>query len=153
MTVTTTPDPNQSKDTGAFAPFEWLLAMRYLRPKSREGLISVIAMISFLGIMVGVATLIAVLGVMNGFREELYTRLLGINGHVEVYRLGGDFKDYAAVMARLKTVPSVRSVAPCRAAPNSMLRPSKVSIPRNPSSSAPVWLNPWKSALVAQCKF
>jgi lipoprotein-releasing system permease protein len=109
---TTTTASKPVIDTAPLAPFEWLLASRYLRPKRKDGLISIIAIIAFLGIMVGVATLIAVLGVMNGFREELYARLLGINGHVEIFRFGGDFKDVDATIARLLAVPSVRSVVP-----------------------------------------
>lgn len=64
-----------------FQPFEWLLAGRYLKPSKREGLVSVIAGLSFLGIMLGVATLIIVMAVMNGFRAELQSRILGLNGH------------------------------------------------------------------------
>jgi lipoprotein-releasing system permease protein len=99
-------------NTAPFAPFEILLATRYLRPKAKDGIISVIAVISFLGIMLGVATLITVLGIMNGFREELYSRLLGLNGHVIVSKLGGGFTDFEETMARLKTVPAVASVSP-----------------------------------------
>ena len=60
--------------THPFAPFEWMLSLRYLRARRKEGFISVIAGFSFLGIMLGVATLIIVMAVMNGFRQELLTR-------------------------------------------------------------------------------
>ena len=63
--------------TRAFAPFEWMLALRYLRARRAEGFISVIAGFSFLGIMLGVATLIIVMAVMNGFRAELFKKILG----------------------------------------------------------------------------
>ena len=66
--------------TRPFAPFEWMLAARYLRARRKEGFISVIAGFSFLGIMLGVATLIIVLSVMNGFRSELFDKILGLNG-------------------------------------------------------------------------
>ena len=62
--------------TRAFAPFEWLVALRYLRPRRKEGFISVIALFSFIGIMLGVATLIVVMAVMNGFRQELFNKML-----------------------------------------------------------------------------
>lgn len=67
-----------------FAAFEWMLALRYLRARRQEGFISVIAVFSFLGIMLGVATLIIVMSVMNGFRAELLGRILGLNGHIMV---------------------------------------------------------------------
>ena len=65
--------------THPFAPFEWMLSLRYLRARRKEGFISVIAGFSFLGIMLGVATLIIVMAVMNGFRKELLDKILGLN--------------------------------------------------------------------------
>ena len=73
--------------TAPFAPFEWLLSGRYLRARRKEGFISVIAGFSFLGIMLGVATLIIVMAVMNGFRKELLDKILGLNGHLLVQPL------------------------------------------------------------------
>ncbi len=85
-------------DTRPFAPFEWMLALRYLRARRKEGFISVIAGFSFLGILLGVATLIIVMAVMNGFRKELFNKILGLDGHVVVYKIGTDeFPDYDAV--------------------------------------------------------
>ena len=78
-------------DTKPFSPFEWLLAGRYLRARRKEGFISVIAGFSFLGIMLGVATLIIVMAVMNGFRKDLFSKILGLNGHVIVYKIGEPF--------------------------------------------------------------
>ena len=72
---------------GPFAPFEWMLSLRYLRARRQEGFISVIAGFSFLGIMLGVATLIIVMAVMNGFRKELLDKILGLNGHLLVQPL------------------------------------------------------------------
>ena len=66
--------------TRPFSPFEWMLSLRYLRARRKEGFISVIAGFSFLGIMLGVATLIIVMAVMNGFRKELLDKILGLNG-------------------------------------------------------------------------
>ncbi|WP_333793625.1 lipoprotein-releasing ABC transporter permease subunit [Hyphomicrobium sp.] len=81
-------------DTKPFSPFEWLLASRYLRARRKEGFVSVIAAVSFLGIMLGVATLIIVMAVMNGFRKDLFSKILGLNGHVVVYKVGAPFDDY-----------------------------------------------------------
>ncbi|MBN9267173.1 MAG: lipoprotein-releasing ABC transporter permease subunit [Hyphomicrobium sp.] len=99
-------------DTRPFAPFEWLLARRYLRARRKEGFISVIAGFSFIGIMLGVATLIIVMAVMNGFRSELIQKILGVNGHVIVYRVADPFTDYDEATARLSQVPGVRAVLP-----------------------------------------
>ena len=86
-----------SVDTKPFAPFEWLLASRYLRARRKEGFISVTAVVSFLGIMLGVATLIIVMAVMNGFRKDLFAKILGLNGHVVVYKIGQPFEDYLSM--------------------------------------------------------
>ena len=101
-----------SGDTLPFSPFEWLLASRYLRPRRKEGFISVIAIFSFLGIMLGVATLIIVMAVMNGFRAELYEKILGINGHMIVTKNAPRFEDYEEVARRLQEVPNVQAVMP-----------------------------------------
>jgi lipoprotein-releasing system permease protein len=108
----TTTSGAASVDTRPFAPFEWLLARRYLRARRKEGFISVIAGFSFLGIMLGVATLIIVMAVMNGFRSELIQKILGVNGHVIVYRVAEPFTDYDEAAARLSQVPGVRAVQP-----------------------------------------
>ncbi len=99
-------------DTKPFARFEWVLALRYLRSRRREGFISVIAGFSFLGIVLGVATLIIVMAVMNGFRKELFNKILGLDGHVLVYKIGGDFGGYDDAAKRLGAVPGVRHVLP-----------------------------------------
>ncbi len=101
-----------STDTRPFAPFEWMLARRYLRARRKEGFISVIAGFSFIGIMLGVATLIIVMAVMNGFRNELFQKILGINGHVIVHKIQAPLEDYEAVARRLAAVPGVRSALP-----------------------------------------
>ncbi len=97
--------------TAPFAPFEWLLAMRYLRARRSEGFISVIAGFSFLGIMLGVATLIIVMAVMNGFRKELVGKILGLNGHVIINRTI-PFTDYADLAQQIRGVTGVRTVIP-----------------------------------------
>ena len=98
--------------TAPFSPFEWLLAGRYLRARRKEGFISVIAGFSFLGIMLGVATLIIVMAVMNGFRHELFQKIMGLNGHVIVSKIGEPFTDYAEVAQRVAAVPGVKSALP-----------------------------------------
>ena len=89
-----------------------MLASRYLRARRKEGFISVIAGFSFIGIMLGVATLIIVMSVMNGFRKELFDKILGLNGHVLVRPLARDFTDFAEVAQRLRAVPQVRHAFP-----------------------------------------
>lgn len=95
-----------------FAPFEWLLALRYLRARRAEGFVSVIAGFSFLGIMLGVATLIVVMSVMNGFHKELLDKIVGINGHVFVQAADTPLTDYAAVVDRLSKVKGVKLALP-----------------------------------------
>lgn len=103
---------SETISTRAFAAFEWMLAMRYLRARRKEGFISVIAGFSFVGIMLGVATLIIVLSVMNGFRNELFDKILGLNGHVVIHAMNGRFTDYEDVAARLRKVSGVQRVLP-----------------------------------------
>jgi len=95
-----------------FSSFEWLMALRYLRARRQEGFISVIALFSLLGIMIGVATLIIVPAVMNGFRAELLDRILGVNGHILVQAPTGPLANYDDLMARLKSVDGVVQIAP-----------------------------------------
>ena len=98
--------------TRPFAPFEWMLSLRYLRSRRREGFISVIAGFSFLGIMLGVATLIIVMAVMNGFRKELLDKILGLNGHLLVQPLETPLTDWDAVAQRISAVGGIRLAAP-----------------------------------------
>lgn len=97
-----------------FSPVERLIALRYLRSRRREGFISVISWFSLLGIALGVATLIIVMAVMNGFRAELFSRVLGLNGHLNVYAQRGyitKFDELKDVLGKasgvLSTVPLV----------------------------------------------
>src|SRR5215208_4579906 len=77
-----------------FNPFERMVAFRYLRARRAEGFVSVIAIFSLLGIALGVATLIIVMSVMNGFRADLVNRILGLNGHLAVYGEGARLTDF-----------------------------------------------------------
>jgi lipoprotein-releasing system permease protein len=103
-----------SEPTGThpFAPFEWMLSLRYLRARRQEGFISVNAGFSFLGIMLGVATLIIVMAVMNGFRKELLDKILGLNGHLLIQPLEQPLTDWAAVAERVSKIPGVVLAAP-----------------------------------------
>lgn len=95
-----------------FSPFERLIALRYLRSRRAEGFISVIAGFSLLGIALGVATLIVVMSVMNGFRAELVKRILGINGHVVVYGYDGHIDNFDKLAKDLATLHNVSLVRP-----------------------------------------
>src|SRR4029077_12026475 len=90
---------SKEQGTPAFSPFEWMVALRYLRARRKEGFISVIAGFSFIGITLGVMTLIVVMAVMNGFRQELFNKMLGLNGHVVVHSLDPNFGNYDAIAA------------------------------------------------------
>jgi len=110
--ATAAPAKQGKAGAGAFSGFERMVAWRYLRSRRKETVISVIASISFLGIMLGVATLIVVMAVMNGFRAELLTRILGINGHLIVTPVDMPLEDYAAVADRINKVQGVKYAIP-----------------------------------------
>ncbi|MBO6918053.1 MAG: lipoprotein-releasing ABC transporter permease subunit [Rhizobiaceae bacterium] len=95
-----------------FGVFERLVAWRYLRSKRKETVVSVIAGFSFAGIMLGVATLIIVMAVMNGFRAELINRILGINGHMIVQPIDEPFSDYTNLAKRIEGVEGVEMALP-----------------------------------------
>ncbi len=95
-----------------FSAFERMVAWRYLRPRRKEAFISVIAGFSFLGITLGVATLIIVMAVMNGFRTELISRILGINGHMIVQSIDSPLNDYADLAKKISAVPGVKLAIP-----------------------------------------
>jgi lipoprotein-releasing system permease protein len=98
--------------SGVFSRFEWIVAWRYLRARRRDGFISVIAGFSFLGIMLGVATLIVVMAVMNGFRQELMGKILGVNGHAFIQPYGDALTDYEGIAARVAKAKGVTLAAP-----------------------------------------
>ena len=102
----------KAASAGPFSGFERMVAWRYLRSRRKETVISVIASISFLGIMLGVATLIVVMAVMNGFRAELLSRILGINGHLIITPVDMPLEDYAELAKRINGVPGVKYAIP-----------------------------------------
>ena len=95
-----------------FGPFERAVAARYLRARRGERFVSVIAGFSLIGIALGVATLIIVMSVMGGFRQELLGRILGLNGHLGIYAAGEPLRDYAAIAEKVEKLPSVVSAFP-----------------------------------------
>ena len=95
-----------------FNPFERLVALRYLRSRKSEGFVSVIAAFSFAGIMLGVATLIIVMSVMNGFRAELFDRIIGLNGHITTFVAGQPLRGYSELQNQIEVIDGVASVTP-----------------------------------------
>ncbi|WOJ89655.1 lipoprotein-releasing ABC transporter permease subunit [Methylocapsa polymorpha] len=103
--------------TRPFAPFEWMIAFRYLRARRQGSFVSVIAGFSFLGIMLGVATLIVVMSVMNGFHKELLDKIVGINGHIFLQAADSPLTDYDEVANEVAAVPGVDAAIPMIEAP------------------------------------
>src|ERR1700719_5136541 len=101
-----------SKGSRPFAPFEWRLALRYLRARRKASFVSVIAFFSFLGIALGVAPLIVAMSVMNGFHKELLDKIVGINGHIFLQAADTQFTDYEEVVKEVAAVPGVELVIP-----------------------------------------
>ena len=95
-----------------FNSFERMVAFRYLRARRAEGFVSVIAIFSLLGIALGVATLIIVMSVMNGFRADLMGRILGLNGDLGVYAESGSLGDFTAAAQKVRQVPGVTAAIP-----------------------------------------
>ena len=96
-----------------FSAFERMVAFRYLRARRKEGFVSVIAAFSFLGIVLGVATLIIVMAVMNGFRQELLSRVLGLNGHIGIYSMQGSvLSSYEDLAKKAEKLEGVKMVMP-----------------------------------------
>jgi len=91
---------------------ELKIAGRYLRAKKREGVISVVAALSIIGIALGVATLIIVMSVMNGFRTELMSRIIGINSHVSLYGYERGVENYSQLVTELKKDPRIATATP-----------------------------------------
>ncbi len=95
-----------------FGAFERLVAMRYLRARKQEGTVSLIAGFSIAGIAIGVAALIIVMAVMNGFRQELLSRILGVNGHLKVFANGGSIQGFDDLATRIGSLEGVVSATP-----------------------------------------
>ena len=104
--------PKRKNETPPFANFERMISFRYLRPPKGEGFISVIAILTLLGIALGVTALIVVLSVMNGFRDTLYNNILDMNGHMIVQKFGKSFTNYDSVAQEIERVKGVKAVIP-----------------------------------------
>ncbi len=102
----------RAKQPGAFSAYEWLLATRYLRSRKHKRLVSVFAGFSVIGIMLGVATLITVMSVMNGFRAELFDKLGGARGHLAITPTERPFTDYAAMAEKIAKIPGIDRTVP-----------------------------------------
>ncbi|WP_421859023.1 lipoprotein-releasing ABC transporter permease subunit [Oricola sp.] len=109
-TPVTAGDRNGS--AGPFSGFERLVAWRYLRPRRKEAAVSIVTIISLVGVTLGVAALIIVMAVMNGFRAELLDRILGLNGHIIISPIDRKLDDYDAVAKRIAGVGGVEMVVP-----------------------------------------
>ncbi len=101
-----------AKPAGAFSPWEWLVAFRYLRARRKEGGVALISMIAFGAISVGIAVLIIVMSVMNGFRAELLSTILSFNDHAFVQGQAATEVNYPATVQRLRAAPGVTSAVP-----------------------------------------
>jgi lipoprotein-releasing system permease protein len=94
------------------SPYELFIGLRYTRAKKRNHFISFISMISMLGIALGVAALIIVLSVMNGFQKEIRARILGVTPHLQVNTGSGGIADWQAIERIVETHPKVKASAP-----------------------------------------
>ncbi len=97
----------QANTEGPFSRFEFMVAGRYLRARRKDAFISVIATLTLAGIAIGVATLIVVMSVMSGFRAELLSKILGLNGHFSVYPIEQQFTDYNEVAVEIEEIDGV----------------------------------------------
>lgn len=95
-----------------FAPFEWIIAWRYLGARRRERFISVIGWLSLVGIALGVATLIVVMSIMNGFRQELFSRIIGLNSHIHVQAFREGLDDFDVLADKIRKLQGVAQVRP-----------------------------------------
>jgi lipoprotein-releasing system permease protein len=94
------------------APYEWLIGTRYLRSTHRRGFVSFVALMSVFGLMLGVATLITVLSVMNGFERELRSRILSVTSHATLSGIEGSLSDWRAVQQAALKQPGVQAAVP-----------------------------------------
>jgi lipoprotein-releasing system permease protein len=94
------------------SPYETMIARRYLLPGKGEGFIFLVASISLVAVMLGVAALIIVMSVMNGFRAELFDKIVGLNGHAVVQGYGGRLPDWRDIVREAKATPGVTSATP-----------------------------------------
>ena len=92
--------------------FEWTIARRYMLPGRGEAFIALVAGISLAAVMLGVAALVIVMSVMNGFRAELLDKIVGLNGHAIIQAYGGRLDDWQAILKRVQATPGVTQASP-----------------------------------------
>ncbi len=93
-------------------PFEWTIAKRYMLPGRGEALIALVAGISLAAVMLGVAALVIVMSVMNGFRAELFDKIVGLNGHAIIQAYGGRLDNWQQVLKEVKATPGIVRASP-----------------------------------------
>jgi lipoprotein-releasing system permease protein len=93
-------------------PFEWTIAKRYMLPGRGEAFIALVAGISLAAVMVGVAALVIVMSVMNGFRAELLDKIVGLNGHAIIQAYGGRLDNWQQVLREVEATPHVVHASP-----------------------------------------
>lgn len=94
------------------SPFEWTIAKRYMLPGRGEAFIAMVAGISLVAVMLGVAALVIVMSVMNGFRAELLDKIVGLNGHAIIQAYGGRLDDWPDILKRVEQTPGVTRASP-----------------------------------------
>jgi lipoprotein-releasing system permease protein len=94
------------------SPFEWTIAKRYMLPGRGEAFIAMVAGISLVAVMLGVAALVIVMSVMNGFRAELLDKIVGLNGHAIIQAYGGRLDDWQDILKRVEATPGVTRATP-----------------------------------------
>ncbi|MCL6230096.1 lipoprotein-releasing ABC transporter permease subunit [Bartonella bilalgolemii] len=95
-----------------FSSYQWMIAFRYMIPNKKHMFTSIISIISLIGIMLGVFSLVVVMAVMNGFRTELLSRILGMNGHLVVQTIDSNFTDYNILISSLESIKDIKFVLP-----------------------------------------
>ncbi|RCL02231.1 MAG: lipoprotein-releasing system permease protein [Candidatus Tokpelaia sp. JSC161] len=103
---------SRTRKVRSFSYLEWMIALRYIIPNRKQIFTSVVTILSFLGILIGVWALIVVMSVMNGFRTELLNRILGMNGHILIYAVNGFFDGYESLISRIEAIRGERFVVP-----------------------------------------
>ena len=94
------------------SPFEWTIAKRYMLPGRGEAFIALVAGISLFAVTLGVAALVIVMSVMNGFRAELFDKIVGLNGHAIIQGYGGRLDNWQQVLDQARKVPGVKRASP-----------------------------------------
>ena len=102
----------RTKDAMFLSRYERMIAQRYLLPGKGEAFIFLVAGISLAAVMLGVAALVIVMSVMNGFRAELFDKIVGLNGHAVIQGYGGQLRDWRAIVAEARATPGVTSATP-----------------------------------------